>query len=85
MTWDRTSVLPRVFVVWGEPRWVCRLGHLAVGDLLERVVAPAIRIEGVHEMHFSGVAQGTGSLGMAFVCAIVAAACGRGMSSKMHV
>lgn len=45
------SSVPRVLVVWREPRRVCRLGDFGTGDLLERVDALALGIEGVHKMH----------------------------------
>jgi len=43
--------VPRVLVIRREPRWVRRLGDLAINDLLQRVLALAIRSEGVHKMH----------------------------------
>merc|ERR1712230_50558 len=43
--------VPGVLVVGREPRWVRRLGDLAINDLLQRVLALAIRSEGVHKMH----------------------------------
>ena len=48
---SRSVCVPRVLVVRREPRWVRRLGDLAINDLLQRVLALAIRTEGVHEMH----------------------------------
>ena len=48
---SRSVCIPRVLVIRREPRWVRRLGDLAIHNLLQRVLALAIRSEGVHEMH----------------------------------
>jgi len=47
---ERDSV-PGVLVVGREARRVGRLGDLAVGHLLEGVVALALGVQSVHEMH----------------------------------
>lgn len=51
----KRNTVSRVLVIWREARWVCRLGDLAVVDLLQRVDALAGRVKGVHKMHGCGL------------------------------
>ena len=46
------NAVSRVFIIWGETRWVGGLGDFARDDLFEGVDADAFRVEGVHKMHF---------------------------------
>lgn len=58
LRWQKTETLlqgdsvSRVLVIWGESRWVGRLGDLAgLGVLLEGVDSLAVWASGVHQMH----------------------------------